>query len=376
MPKPIDWQRDFSSKSKKPMGTFAIYNLLQNTFANEIIQNKKTLKNLFDSAKNNTTLIILNDYANFNNNDVKWLYKYLKIGNKVLIAANYINSSLTDSLHLRYRNESWSYYSNIDSLLIKKGEKIKFNAKNLNTETYPYPQLVHFTYFSNFDSSKFKVNACYNDSNPVLISTGIGKGKLYLLSIPEIFSNYFVVNNPNKKAAYNILSMVSSKTIIWDNYYSGNVINEEIQSPIKFILNNDSLYAAYLILIFTIILYMVFESRRRQKAIPIIEPLNNTTLEFVNVISHVYYNNNGHKYIANEKIKYFYDNIRNRFNIKTIQVDGEFILEIATISGIEVALIKQLFKYCEFLKNSTDVTELELIELYRQINNFNKNSLR
>jgi hypothetical protein len=130
------------------------------------------------------------------------------------------------------------------------------------------------------------------------------------------------------------------------------------------------------LLLFTIIIYMFFESRRRQRAIPLIEPVTNSTLEFVNVISHVYFNAKNHKHIAEERIRFFYEDIRKRFTIPTHTIDEVFFQSLHDLSGVSTEDIKKLFMYCERIKKFADLSELELLELNRQISNFNKNSLR
>jgi hypothetical protein len=232
----------------------------------------------------------------------------------------------------------------------------------------------HNTYFQNFDSTQFKVLAYYQNDKACLIHSNISGGHLYLMSIPDVFGNYFIVNNRNKEVAYTLLSLLKNNTIVWDEYYKTfNITN---YSFIKFILESDALYAAYLLLIFTLIFYMIFESRRRQRAIPVVVKPTNSTLEFVNVISHVYYNSKNHQSIAIERIKFFYETIRKKFNISTNEINELFINEITELSGIEKKLVNQLFVYCEKIKNAKEITEYDLIELNRQIHNFNKNSLR
>jgi hypothetical protein len=194
------------------------------------------------------------------------------------------------------------------------------------------------------------------------------------MSFPDVFGNYFVANHPNRHLAYTLLSLLKNKNLVWDEYYKSTKVNND--SFLKFIIENDSLYAAYLLLFFSLLIYMITEGRRRQRPIPVVEPVSNSTLEFVNVISHVYFNAKNHQSIAIEKIKYFYEEVRKKFNVHTGQINESFISEISELSGIEHKLVKQLFVYCEKIKAASEITEYDLIELNRQISNFNKNSLR
>jgi len=377
LPKPTDWSRTYLSKTKTPFGCYAIYNLIEKTYCENFSFNNQTLYNLNNKQDEKTSLLIINDNVKFNKSDVKALYQFLERGNTVFIAANRFEGALADSLHIETQYDFQNYFNNItsvDSLVKKDGEVIKFTAENLSQKKYTYPQVTNATYFQNFDSTQFKVLAYYQNDKACLIHSKINGGHLYLMSIPDVFGNYFIVNNRNKEVAYTLLSLLKNNTIVWDEYYKTfNITN---YSFIKFILESDALYAAYLLLIFTLIFYMIFESRRRQRAIPVVVKPTNSTLEFVNVISHVYYNSKNHQSIAIERIKFFYETIRKKFNISTNEINELFINEITELSGIEKKLVNQLFVYCEKIKNAKEITEYDLIELNRQIHNFNKNSLR
>ena len=133
---------------------------------------------------------------------------------------------------------------------------------------------------------------------------------------------------------------------------------------------------AYLLLIGGLLFFMAFELKRKQKAIPIIKPLENSTLNFVDVISQVYYNSKNHKYIAEEQIQYFYYEIRKKFGVNTSDFDDTFYQTIHMLSGIELDNIKKLFTYCENLKQAPSLTENDLLELNNRINNFKQKSIR
>lgn len=374
LPKPINWNRTYQNKDKSPFGCYAIYHLIDGAYGNEINSSKQTLYNLKTKIDSGSTLIMINDRFDLNKSDIRSLFDILEKGNSVLLAANEFGGTLTDTFHLKTEYEAFSYYSNIDSLIYKPGENIKLKANNYSNKKYNYSKAAWVSVFESFDTTRFSILATTDKQKSCLIRTNVGKGKLYLMSMPDAFGNYFIVNHKNREFPYVILSELKNKHIIWDEYYKTFNVNN--YSFMKFILESDPLYTAYLLLFFTIILYMMSEGRRRQRAIPITEPINNSTLEFVNVISHVYYNSKNHQSIAIEKIKYFYENIRKKFNLNTSEINEELINHIADLSGVEHKLVKQLFTYCEKIKITEDITEYDLIELNRQINNFNKNSLR
>jgi len=374
LPKPVNWSRTYLSKDKSPFGCFAIYNLINDVYSKSYKINNQTLYNLNNLQKKKASLIIVNDNIDLNKNDISSLLEFLNKGNSVFIAVNQFKGALADTFHIRTDYDYNEYFTSVDSLIKKEGIKIKLAANNYKKISFAYSRVAASSYFSKYDTTRFKVMANCLNNKACLISANVGKGKLYLMSMPDVFGNYFIVNDPNRHFVYTMLSVIKNEELIWDEYYKTyNVTN---YSFIKFILESDSLYTAYLLIIFILIFYMIFEGRRRQRAIPVIEAPMNSTLEFVNVVSHVYYNSKNHQSIAAEKIKFFYETVRKRFNVNTNQITEEFLDEVSVLSGIEKTLIKQLFIYCEKLKQPVEITENELVELNRQIHNFNKNSLR
>lgn len=376
LPKPVNWQRTYSRDDKNPFGTNAVFRLLQPAFTKSVIVNKSTIYNLQSDSLEHYSLFLVNDDINLSKTDLKTLFEFADQGNKVFMAANMFSGLLADTFQIRTSSKSYTYFMSVDSLLKKPGVTLKLSASNMERDTFNYPMLCYDSYFTNYDSLRFRSISFNEDQSSVCIKSDVGRGSIYLMSMPDVFSNYFVVKHPNRKYVYALLSELNNKNqiIIWDEYYKRYNVSKD--SFLKFIFDNDALYYAYMMILLTLIVYMVFEGRRRQAAIPVTEPVSNSTLEFVNVVSHVYYNSKNHHAIIQERIRYFYDTVRKRFGISTATVDDGFIQQITDLSGCTTSQIRQLFKYCEKLRQDTNAQEYDLLELNRQIHNFNTNSLR
>jgi len=377
LPKPLNWQHTYLMRDKGPLGAYAIHNLLKPAYGKELEINKNTLYNLkYDAKANKTCLVLMDQEVSLNKTDLKTMFRFLEEGNTVFIAAGNFGGLLADTFHLRTRPKDYTWFEKPDSLIKRPGVTLKLMASNYKNKAYKYPMLANNYYFTNYDSTKFSVCSTMDDSSVVMVQTNVGRGKLVVMTMPDVFTNYFVVNHPNREYAYAVLSYVTQNTddLIWDEYYK--VFNVQSASFLKLIIESDALYAAYLLMLLTIIVYMISDGRRRQRPIPVVEPVKNTTLEFVNVVSHVYFNSANHKYIADERVKYFYETVRKRFNVPTTEINDVFLQTIHELSGYDIKLIRQLFVYCEKLRKLEMATERDLIELNRQITNFNTKSLR
>jgi hypothetical protein len=375
-PKPINWSRTYLKKDKIPFGCYAIFHLLEDNYANKISVNQQTIYDINNQTTDSlNTLILVNDEIEISKLDLQSLFKFIKKGNTVCFASNQFHNAIKDTFKLDTQYNWGTTNSSVDSLLLKPSFEVKYIApKNNFLKSYIYPQVATESYFSNFDTTLFKVSSINKQKNPVLIEANIGKGKLVISSLPDIFGNLFIVNHNNRYYTYTLLSKLKNNKIIWDEYYK--TYNVKKKGIFQFIFGNDSLYMGYSILIIGLLVFMIFEMKRRQRSIPIIKPLQNSTLEFVDVISHVYFNSNNHKHIAEETIQYFYFYVRKKFNVNTNDMNDELYSIVSKLSGIDLGEVKKIFTYCQNLKHAPSLTQYDLLELNDRINNFKQKSIR
>ncbi len=374
-PKPINWTKTYLKNDKIPFGCYAIFNLLD-TYGKTVEVNQQTLYNINESEEDTLkTLLIVNDKIGLTKLDVKSLFEYVQKGNVVCIAAGEFEEALKDTFKLKTSFNWMTMSESLDSLLLKHSFEINYtNPKNNILKSYRYPQIATESFFTKFDTALFTVSSVDKNKQPVLLEASIGKGKLLLSSVPDVFGNLFIVNNANRLYTYTLLSKLKNSTIVWDEHYK--TYNVQKKGLFQFIFNSDALYMAYIILILGLLFFMLFEMKRKQRVIPIIQPLQNSTLEFVDVISHVYFNSKNHRHIAEETIQYFYFYIRKKFNVNTNEMDDEFYNLIHRLSNIDREEVRKLFVYCENLKHAPALTENDLLELNNRINNFKQKSAR
>ncbi len=374
-PKPVNWVRTYMKKDKIPFGCYAIYNLIENFYAQTVELNKQTLYYL--TSKNNegkTTLIMVNDKINLSKLETENLMRFVSEGNKALISANNFLGHLKDTFNIQ-QDYNWEMQQGIsfDSLMKKPLFTVKFiNPESSVEQKYTYSKATIESWFSSFDTSAFKIVSIDEFNHPVLLSRKIQKGTLYLSSLPDVFSNLVVVKDPNRNYVYTLLSLVKNDKIIWDEYYKSS--NMQNTSILKFIFDNDSLYRGYCVLLLSLVFFMTFAIKRKTRPVPVIAPLQNSTLQFVDVVGNVYFNSNNHLYIAIERINYFYFEIRTKFHINTIGISNDFYKSLAQLSGLTEEEIKNLFSYCENLKKAPSLSEEDLMELNERINIFKQKS--
>jgi hypothetical protein len=99
-------------------------------------------------------------------------------------------------------------------------------------------------------------------------------------------------------------------------------------------------------------------------------PLRNTTVEFVETVGNLYYQQKDYKNIAEKKISYFLDFVRNKYFIKTGTFDEETIRKISYKSSLSIGKLKAIFREIEKIKQSPKITEENLININYQLEKF------
>jgi hypothetical protein len=117
---------------------------------------------------------------------------------------------------------------------------------------------------------------------------------------------------------------------------------------------------------------MVFESKRKQRIIPVIKPLANTTLEFVSTIGNLYYQRGDHKNIADKKIQFFFDHIHAHYYMSTSYRDENFISVISKKSGVGEQTVRSLIEAINQILSKEKIRKEELISLNSLLEQFYK----
>ncbi|MFN8283555.1 MAG: hypothetical protein U0U67_10095 [Chitinophagales bacterium] len=182
-----------------------------------------------------------------------------------------------------------------------------------------------------------------------------GKGQLIIMLSVLPFTNYFTRTKKGLEFVEKIIAHLPDQTTLYDNismYYNGDDYdiddmfrghNQSNDSPLYFILNHAPLRWAWYLLLIGIILYGIYRAKRRQKIIAIIEPKTNTSLGYAETIGQLYFHEEEHIEIAIEMRTQFLNFIRNKYYLKTNELDESFKKQLSVKSGIEIEKINDIF---------------------------------
>ncbi|MBX2956270.1 MAG: hypothetical protein KF846_08945 [Cyclobacteriaceae bacterium] len=369
-PRDLDWTITFHHKDKNPFGAYALDQLIGSIISkNSIQQSNYTLYELYDTLQKPTNFLSLSSSFSPGKEDCDALLKNIEKGGTAFIAAQYFRGRFADTLSL---NTSDYFFDGDFTAVFNRNDSTGIHFKNPGLhqqQIYLFPRKNIHNYFDEVDTTRTQIVATNDLDLPVLIKISWGKGFLYLSSTPLTFTNAYLLYNQNAEFASLALSHLPDRTTYWTEFY--HLGRLEARTPLRFILTNEPLSWAYYIAILSILLFMIFEARRRQRVIPIIKPLANTSVEFVQTIGNLYYQSADHKNIAEKRIAFLLEQLRSKYGINAHQVNEQTLLTIAKRTGHAEEKVRELFKLIGLIQGKNQIAESELKSLNEKLDQFN-----
>lgn len=374
-PKEVNWFPSFISHHKIPYGTFVLNDLMKKWHSDRLRQiNTPPFEALQHDTTLNGTYIFVNDQISFGEVELNHLLDWTAKGNTLYIASYGFEEQLLDTLHL----ETSNLYADLGD---DQRQLHKLVHPNLSPDTtYSFEKDTFASYFSSIDTLNTVVlgSVAYSSKqnsglqeNFNVIKQVFGKGEIILCNFPKAFTNYFILKGDNRNYTAGLLSYIEGSTNVYmDNHYkSGKTF---YTSPMYLFLNTKEFKWAYYLALIGALIYVVFEGKRKQRAIAVVRPLKNQTLAFTRTIADMYFEKGEQKPISDHKIAYFLEYIRTHFYLNTIDRDDTFYNNLAARSNHSLDEIKIIFTLIEKLKAAAVVDDNELKKLNTLIENFKK----
>jgi hypothetical protein len=367
-PKQYDWSVTFNHRDKNPYGAYALDQLLPTIFPAEgITHSYQTLYEIKDSLKRVGNVLIITRAFSAGKEDTNALLKHVETGGSAFISSQYFWGHLIDTLDF----SAADYLFKEGNIFDKKdtSELRLVNPTLDTTQRYGFRRDNVYNYFEHFDTTKTTVIARNDKGYPITIRIAWGKGNIILNSTPLAFTNIYLLSKDHEHFVSQMLSYLPKAPLEWTEFY--HLGRMESETPLRYILTTEPLRWAYYLAIVGLLIFMVFEMKRKQRIIPVVKPLANTTLEFVSTIGNLYLQNKEHKKIAEKKIAFLLEHIRSKFYLNTNKLDAVFFEALSRKSGKSETEIVTLFKTVTSIQAQPHITEQQLIELNKQIENFN-----
>lgn len=376
-----NWYESYKEKSKDPFGLYIAYNEAEDLFEDQKVTllNENMYDYLFHNYPKSTGnyvnyICIKHGAPKLTDSGIEDLLSFIYDGNNAFLSLNFFNSYLKEKLAFNHVNLNKTNNS-IEGLKKLKGTFYLENS-HFKDETYSFDRNIRANYFSEFNTSTSIVlgtTEIDGEKKPNFIKVYHGKGAVYLHLNPIVFTNYYLLKKKEDYVA-NVFSYVSSSNILWDPQIKSSKFEtkkaDNKTSIFKFFLQHKTLTWFLFVSLFGLLLFMLFNARRKQRVIPIIKPLENTTVAFTQTIASLYLKEQDHKNLVSKKIKFFLEKVRTKYLIDTNNLNAKFITQLAAKSGNNLQKTKYLIHTIIDLNKKEACSEEQLIVLQRMIDNF------
>ena len=364
-PKPVNWTPTYSAKDKIPLGLYILDQETPVLFKGAKIEKLKAtpyefFDNLYDyekkQYKGKGSFLNIAYRHELDEESVKELIYFAEHGNTVFLSTQDLPVSLLDTLGVRMAGG----YMIKDSLDF-------YTAKN-SKEKYNFKEGIGTTYFDSI-SDKTEVlgyQKLKDEEYPNLIRVPFGYGCFVLHTQPAAFSNFHLLKGNHHKYAEKVLSTIPEGDIYWLVSSYGNE-NKISGSPLRYILSQPALKWALWIGLLTLIIFMIFNAKRKQRIVPEIPPLKNTTVDFAKTIGNLYYQEGNHHTIIEKQIIYFLEHIRNEYHIDTYSLDNVFIEKLHLKTGKPFEDIQKAVDLIKKHRHEFQSTEADVIAINKAI---------
>ncbi|MEP6805916.1 MAG: DUF4350 domain-containing protein [Flavobacterium sp.] len=334
-PKQIDWQPTYSVHDKIPYGLYVFDQEIDGFFKNHKVERISTITpyEFLNSKYDEDTLVesykIKGNFINISENNtldeqsIKEIFYFVSHGNNAFLSMKTFPQYLLDTLKV----EIGSDFLNANNTIVELANK------KTNPKKYIFSQQLEY-YFSKIDTLNTTVLGYQGTkSSPKkhidYIKVPYRQGYFYLHTQPVAFTNYDLLKTDHYQYAESVLSYLPKGDIFW--YTKQN--DDLSQSSLRYIISQPGLKWAWYFFLIGMLIFMIFNAKRKQRIVPIIKPLQNLTVDFTKTIGNLYYQEGDHKNIIDKKIIYFLEKIRTDYLIDTTKLDDAFIQKLQHKTG-------------------------------------------
>ncbi len=327
----LDWRKNYDAEKKSPFGLFIFNQESSRLFNNKLEKTAISPYVYYQKSKKkpHNILIIQKEL-----DDISWQYIMDEVakGSDVMWLTNETTAKLRDTLGFRFKTVSFNnnYY-------------LQFTDKKLGNHRLfidKLPDNKGFSYIRNdievLGKTLNKTNDETSSINADFIKVNFGKGHFYIHSEPLILTNYYLLKSKNRYVE-SVFSYLPDRETVWF------VENDAplSMSPMRFILSNPPLKYAWYLLLFGLLIFVIFNAKRKQRIVPIKEPLKNTSVDFIRSIGNLYLQEGDFHEMMAKKAQYFLNKVRMDLMIDTQHLDESFVHKLHLKTGKNIEQIKE-----------------------------------
>lgn len=316
-----DWRKNFDTEKKSPFGLYVFNQEAQKLLGDTI--KKITVSPYeyyrFDKNPKPHNLLFIN--KNFDDESLNKVLDQVSKGSDAFLITENLYGKILDTLKLTYFVQT--NYEDENTLKLTDS---KFRKDSLVLEKFP----GRFGFKRIDKNAQILGSVESKDGNGAdFLKIKFGKGNVYIHSEPLFITNYYLLKPGNEKYVQDVFSYLPKRETVW---FTDSAVFKS-RSAMRFILSNPPLKYAWWLLLGGLLLFVFFNAKRKQRIVPVVEPLKNKSVEFVKSIGNLYLQEGDFHDMMAKKAQYFLHRIRIDFLIDTQKLDEDFAKKLHLKTG-------------------------------------------
>lgn len=318
MPRRFSWEPSFSHQDDQPFGCMIMDSVLSASMPHGYeVQNSTFRDLLVDSTlKSPVGIIALTDQPI---QDAARAYRLAERGHVVLLGCRGA-AALKDSLHFEVMWRTRFMLNEMTGQDAVRGH-LRWIGQESGYANHPavysvYNKLITERIILDENAVctpllQYEMVSSNNLSDTCIVAASfrVGKGELIVLSAPLLMTNYTMLDESSSPVIGRLMNRMKHLHVIRTQSYMQATAHNQT-SPFYVFLQQPPLRWALYLSVITILLFMVFTARRRQRAIPVMKAPENRNLEFVKLIGSLYWQEHNHADLIKKKLSYTAETVR------------------------------------------------------------------
>lgn len=323
-----NWRKNFNINEKSPFGLFVFNNEAKDLFKNNLRKIEQTPYDYYSQHKKGIHNIIVIE-KELDKESWKKILDQVSNGSDAMILVSHVPKDISDSIG--YHSSDISFE---EENVLKLTDK-KYQNDFIKLDKFPSGR--GFSYIKPKVEVLGKTVEKNNSDQANFIKISFGKGTIYAHSEPLFLTNYYLLKPGSIKYAQDVFSYLQDRETIWF------VENDTKVSRffMRFVLSNPALKYAWWLLLGGLILFIFFNAKRKQRIVPVVEPLRNTSVDFVKSIGNLYLQEGDFHDMMAKKAQYFLNKVRMDLLIDTQNLDAEFAKKLQLKTGKTIEMINE-----------------------------------
>lgn len=323
-----DWRKNFDVNEKSPFGLFIFNEEIKHLFNNNLKKIDQSPYDYYSRYKKDPHNILVIE-SDLDTESWNKILDQVSKGSDAMLIVSRMPKEISDSIGYYDSNISFE-----EQNVLKLTDR-KYQNDFIKLDKFPSGR--GFTYIKPEVEILGKTVEKNNEDQANFIKAKFGKGTIYVHCEPLFLTNYYLLKTGNVKYAQDVFSYLDGKETLWFVESNTKVSNFFM----RFILSKPALKYAWWVLLGGLALFVFFNAKRKQRIVPIMEPLKNTSVDFVKSIGNLYLQEGDFHDMMAKKAQYFLNRVRMDLLIDTQHLDEEFVKKLHLKTGKTVEMINE-----------------------------------